>query len=144
MFLGCLPLYPVLALPARPLGWLDALAVVVTGGAIAIEALSDHQLHDWIENRKGPGEIMTEGLWGYSRHPNYFGEASFWWGLYLFGLAADPSYYWTGVGALAITAMFVLVSIPMLDQRSLERRPGYEEHMEMVSGFIPMLPPRRP
>ena len=56
---------------------------------------------------------MDRGLWRFSRHPNYFGELSFWWGLWLFALAADPAWWWTIIGPLAMTAMFLGVSIPM-------------------------------
>ena len=62
-----------------------------------------------------------------------------WLGLYLFGLAADPGWWWTGVGFVAMLAMFVFASIPMLDDRSLERRPGYAGHMERVPALVPGL-----
>jgi steroid 5-alpha reductase family enzyme len=64
-------------------------------------------------------------VWRYSRHPNYLGEASFWWGLFFIGLGADEpgKWWWTGVGALAITAMLLFASIPMMEKRQLERRP---------------------
>ncbi|MFX4952353.1 DUF1295 domain-containing protein, partial [Acinetobacter baumannii] len=81
------------------------------------------------------------GLWGWSRHPNYFGELSFWWGLMLFGFAAAPSQWpWLVPGALAMTAMFVFASIPLMDQRSVERRPAYAEYMRRVSALVPLPP----
>ena len=55
------------------------------------------------------------------RHPNYLGEIGFWWGLWLFALAADPSWWWTVIGPLAMVALFARVSIPMMDQRLRER-----------------------
>ncbi len=117
-------------------------AVLVTTGAIVIEAVADEQLRVFVSGKPEPGSIMRSGLWAYSRHPNYFGEMSFWWGLWLFGMAADPSAWWTIIGPGSITAMFVFASIPMLDERSVERRPAYAEHMQRVSGLVP-LPPRR-
>ena len=138
VYLGCLPLWPALT-SARPLGPLDALAAVVTLGAVVVETVADEQLRRFRGDRR-EGEIMARGLWAYSRHPNYFGEVSFWWGLFLFGLAADPGALWSGVGALSITAMFVFVSIPMLDKRSAARRPSYAEHMRRVSAFVPWRP----
>lgn len=141
VFLGCLPILAVVRHPEAPLGWLDALAVLVTAGAIFIEMLSDIQLHAFIKIRK-PGEIMDHGLWGWSRHPNYFGEISFWVGLMIFGLAAAPSqWWWVCPGALAMIILFVFVSVPFLDKRSLERRPGYADYMRRVSPLIP-LPPK--
>jgi steroid 5-alpha reductase family enzyme len=142
VFLACLPIYAVMTHGHVPLGWLDALAVVVTLGAIAIETIADLQLHAFIKTRK-PGTFINSGLWGWSRHPNYFGEISFWWGLMLFGLAAAPGQWWWIVpGALTMTGMFLFASLPFMDNRSLERRPAYAEYMKKVSGLVP-LPPKR-
>jgi steroid 5-alpha reductase family enzyme len=141
VFLASLPIYAVMTRGQAPLGWLDALAAVVTLGAILIETIADLQLRAFIK-RKQPGTFITSGLWAWSRHPNYFGEIGFWWGLMLFGLAAAPDQWWWVVpGALTMTAMFAFASIPFMDQRSLERRPGYAEHMRRVSAIVP-LPPR--
>lgn len=90
--------------------------------------------------RKQPGQIMAVGLWRFSRHPNYLGEITFWWGLFIFGLAADSGYWWTVSGPLVITALFLFVSIPIMEKRHLERRPGYEEHKKKVSVLIPWFP----
>ncbi len=80
---------------------------------------------------------MDRGVWAYCRHPNYLGEILFWWGVFLFGLAADGDSWWRGVGALWMTVMFVTISIPMIDKRSLARRPRYAEHMKRVPALIP-------
>ncbi len=142
VFLGCLPLYAVMSFGTAPFGWLDVLAFVVTFGAIAVETLADLQLHAFIV-RRTPGSFIQSGLWAWSRHPNYFGEAAFWWGLMLFGLAAAPAQWlWILPGALAISAMFVFASIPLMEQRSLERRPAYAAYRARVSALVP-LPPRR-
>lgn len=141
VFLAALPIYAVMTRGQTPLGWLDALATVVTLGAILIETVADLQLHAFIK-REQPGSFIASGLWAWSRHPNYFGEISFWWGLMLFGLAAAPDQWWWIVpGTLTMIAMFAFASIPFMDQRSLERRPGYAEHMRRVSAIVP-LPPR--
>lgn len=124
VFLGLLPLFPALARPAAPLGWLDAAAFLVTAGAILLEALADLQLRRFLAARRDPAERLGTGLWAVSRHPNYLGEVLFWWGLWLFGLAADPGWWWTVIGPLAITALFALVSIPWMDRRLAARHPG--------------------
>ena len=136
VILGSLPLIPALAHGELRFGMIDAIALVVTGGAILIETVADEQLRAFAR-RKQPGGIIQDGLWARSRHPNYFGEVSFWWGLYLFGLAADSSYWWTVIGPLSMTLLFHFASIPLLDQRSLERRPGYAEHMQRVGALVP-------
>ena len=119
---------------------LDVLALVITAGAILVELVADEQMRAFARSKER-GAIMDRGLWAWSRHPNYFGELGFWWGLWLFGIAAAPGWWWTIVGPLAMTAMFLFASIPMLDERSAERRPGYAEHMRRVSALLP-LPPR--
>jgi steroid 5-alpha reductase family enzyme len=136
VFLGCLSLYPVLAKPTRLIWWPDYIAVLVTAAAIFIEATSDEQMIAFAKTKQ-PGQIMNRGLWKYSRHPNYFGEVTFWWGLYLFALAANPSYWWTIAGPIAITMLFLFISIPMMDKRSMARRPEYAERMKKVSALVP-------
>ncbi len=136
VFLGCLPLIPALARGGNAFGALDAIALIVTGGAILIETVADEQMRRFART-KGSGDIMQDGLWSWSRHPNYFGELSFWWGLWLFGVAADGRSWWMIVGPLAMTLMFHFASIPMLDQRSLARRPGYEDHMRRLNAILP-------
>ena len=139
VFAGCIGAWAALSLSARALGPLDALAAIVTAGAIIIETVADQQLRAF-SKVKEPGQILDHGLWAFSRHPNYFGEVGFWWGLALFGIAAVPSAWWVFIGPVAITAMFLGVSIPWLDRRSAERRPAYAEHMKRVSGFVPWFP----
>lgn len=141
VYLGCLPLSVALT-SARPLGPLDAVAFVVTLGAIAIEAAADEQMRAFRRARRGPDAIMDRGLWAYSRHPNYFGEVGFWCGLFLFAIAADPGASWTAAGLVSITLMFAFASIPMMDRRSLARRPAYADHMKRVSALVPWFPKR--
>jgi steroid 5-alpha reductase family enzyme len=142
VFLGCLPIYAVMTRGDQPLGVLDGVALLVTVGAITIETIADLQLRAFIAKRRG-GEFIRSGLWAWSRHPNYFGELSFWWGLMLFGLAAAPeAWWWVMPGAVAMTGMFWFASIPLMDARSIARRPAYGEYMREVSALVPF-PPRR-
>lgn len=140
VYLGCFALFPALTSP-RPLGLLDAIAAAITLGAVVVELVADEQLRAFRGERRG-GEILARGLWAFSRHPNYFGEVSFWWGLVVFALAADPGAWWAGAGAAAITGLFVFVSIPLLDRRSVARRPEYADHMKRVSALVPWFPRR--
>ncbi len=139
VFLGCLPLY-VVASSDRPLGWVDVIASVVTGVAILIELVADNQLRRFVMFRVERGELLRSGLWRYSRHPNYFGEALFWWGLFLFTIPTLATTWWAGAGALSILLMFVFVSIPMIEKRSLSRRPEYAAHAAKTSLLIPWRP----
>ncbi len=142
VFLGLLPLYPALALAGRRLGLLDLAAAVVTSAAVMVEWLADRQLRAFTRTRRDPEAVLDSGLWRLSRHPNYFGEVLFWWGVFFFGLAAAPSWWWSGVGAVAISALFLGVSIPWMDRRMLSRHPAWAEKLRTTSALLP-LPPRR-
>ena len=136
---GCLPLHPALALGDAGFGLLDAAALAVGLAATSLELVADEQMRMFAA-RKQPGDVMQEGLWAWSRHPNYLGEILFWVSLWLFALAAAPSWWWTGVGALAILALFVFGSIPMLDARSRARRPFFEDYAARTPALIPRRP----
>jgi steroid 5-alpha reductase family enzyme len=140
VFLGCLPLFPALTESMRPLGALDLVAAGVTGFAIWLEATADQQLRRFTTASHPPEEFLRSGLWAWCRHPNYLGEILFWWGLFAFSLAAGVISWWTAVGAVAITVMFQLVSLPMIDRRMIERRPAYAEHMKRTSALLPRRP----
>ena len=89
-----------------------------------------------------PGNVMDRGLWSWSRHPNYFGEFGFWFALALFGVAASPAdAWWLMLGALMMLGMFLGASIPMMETRSLQRRPAYRDVIDRVPRFVPR-PPR--
>jgi len=142
VFAGLLAVWPAVAVPGAPLGPLDAAAAVVTAGAVAIEAVADRQLRRFARDPANRGRVADRGLWRYSRHPNYLGEIAFWWGLWLFGLAAAPAWWWTVAGPVTMVLLFTFVSVPMMDRRSLERRPAYADHMRRVPALLPLPHPR--
>ena len=137
VFAGLLPVWPATTVLDRPFGLLDVAAIVVTAGAILTEAVADLQLRRFARDPANRGRIIGTGLWRYSRHPNYLGEISFWWGLWLFGLAAAPSWWWSVAGPLVMVVLFAFVSVPMMDRRSVERRPAYAQHMGAVPALLP-------
>ena len=143
VFAGLLAVWPAMTVTGRPWGLLDVAAVAVTGGAVLIEATADRQLHRFAGDPANRGEIIDRGLWRYSRHPNYLGEIMFWWGMWLFGVAAAPDWWWTVLGPITMVLLFTFVSVPMMDRRSLVRRPAYAEHMNRVPALLPH-PRRRP
>ena len=140
VFLGCLALFPALVSGQRGITALDAVASIITASAITLEARADTELRAFRLTNPAPGSILKTGVWAYCRHPNYLGEIGFWWGIFLFGLSAAPSDWHIVAGPLWITSLFVFVSIPLMDKRSLSRRPAYAEHIARV----PALVPRRP
>jgi steroid 5-alpha reductase family enzyme len=89
------------------------------------------------------GDIIHHGLWAWSRHPNYFGELLLWFALAVFGHAAYPhGWWWQYIGFVAMFLMLVFVSIPLMETRSLERRPNYQQIIDSTSMLVP-LPPRK-
>ena len=140
VFLAMVLVYVVVTRPGSGLVWLAWIAFVVGLAAVALELVADVQMHRFVAERRS-GAAMDRGLWSWSRHPNYFGEFSFWAALALFGIAAAPAdWWWLILGALAILAMFLGASIPMMEQRSLARRPAYQDVVDRVSRFVPRPP----
>lgn len=136
VFAACIPLMPALNTGGRPWNILDTVAAVITVLAIALETIADWQLHRFVRTNRVPGKTLDTGLWAWSRHPNYLGEILLWWGIALFGFAAGgPA--WIFTGAIAITILFVFISIPMIEKRSLQRRPHYTDYQRRVPRLIP-------
>jgi steroid 5-alpha reductase family enzyme len=137
-----LPVYALYCLGDRLFNWLDIVAALVTFSAVTLQLVADRQLHAFIARRQ-EGEQLHSGLWAWSRHPNYCGELGFWLGLYLFGVAAYPvGWWWMAIGIVLMTVMFLFASIPMMEKRSLERRPNYQQVIDTTSMLIPW-PPRK-
>lgn len=140
VFFGCLPLYPALALGTRPFGVLDGVATLFTAAMIWLEARADKELVIFRRSGDSAGRTLTSGLRRYSRHPNYLGEMGFWWGIFLFGVAAQPSWWWTVVGAASITLLFRFASLPMIEERMSSRRPDYAAYAARTSLVLPRRP----
>jgi steroid 5-alpha reductase family enzyme len=123
-------------------GIIGVLGVLVWGVGIYFEAVGDAQLARFKRDPANTGKIMDQGLWRYTRHPNYFGDSCVWWGLGL--IAAESSLGIYGlIGPVVMTFLLVKVSgAAMLDRAMLKRKPGYENYVATTSGFIPR-PPRR-
>lgn len=138
VFGGTLSLWVAASPGGTPFNWIDGAAALVTGLAIGLEALADRQLRQYVLTAPDRRKTMDRGLWALSRHPNYLGEILFWWGLYLFALAAAPQFWWVGMGPLAITLMFLFISIPMIEKRMMKRRSDYAAYRERTSRLIPM------
>ncbi|OYN75806.1 hypothetical protein CG716_24480 [Mycolicibacterium sphagni] len=142
VFLGMLPVYVAVTRTGPGLVWLSWVAFAVGIAAVTLELVADTQMHRFVRDKQ-PGAVMDRGLWSWSRHPNYFGEISFWFALALFGVAAAPAdAWWLFVGVIAMVAMFLGASIPMMEKRSLARRPQYQDVIDRVSMLIPR-PPRK-
>ena len=143
VFLGMLPVYVVLTKSHSPNIIFDIAAFLIGIIAVTIELISDEQLKKFVKTNTVPRASLKTGLWKYSRHPNYFGEVLFWFSMFLFAMSAGgKEYIWTGVGVLAMFLLFWFISIPMMDERMIDRRDNYEEHIKKTSRFF-LWPPKR-
>jgi steroid 5-alpha reductase family enzyme len=106
------------------------------------EAIGDWQLAQFKANPVNKGRLMNQGVWRYTRHPNYFGDATQWWGFYLVALAADG--WWTIFAPIMMTGLLMRVSgVTLLEKTLKETKPGYKEYVETTSEFIPWFPRRK-
>lgn len=122
-------------------GFVDIIALMTWIVGFFFESVGDYQLKTFLKDPANKGKIMQEGLWKYTRHPNYFGEVLQWWGIFLFAVTL-PGGWMTAIGPLTITFFILFVSgVPMLE-RKYEGRPDWEAYKEKTSMFIPMAPRR--
>ena len=141
VFLGCLPMWYALS-SNESFNIFDMVAAIFTFSAIMIEWIADEQL---IKFRKTSSDksFMNTGLWAVSRHPNYFGEISFWGGMFLFAMSATGLIHsngmWTVVGFISMVILFKFISIPLMEKRNMERKPGYQEYIKKVPALFPRI-----
>lgn len=139
----------IVAMPLAPLLHGSHAANVLThvGFVLALcgalfETVADWQMARFKAARGAEGQVMDRGLWRYSRHPNYFGEAVFWWGIWL--ASASVGGAWTVFSPLLMNWLLLRVSgVPLLEKELPQRRPAYHEYLRTTSRFIPM-PPKKP
>jgi steroid 5-alpha reductase family enzyme len=138
VFLGCIALLPVFSGKGDPLNVWDIPAVILLFGSVLIAFIADEQLRNFRHNPENKGKAINSGLWNFSRHPNYLGEITTWWGLALFGIAAGRPYWWLLIGPVAITLMFLFASIPLIEKRHLERRSDYTGYIAKTPMLLPL------
>ncbi len=127
--------------PGGPLGPLDAAGVLVWAIGLVFEAVGDAQLLRFVRDPSRRGLVLDTGLWRYTRHPNYFGEALLWWGPFLVALSM-PDGAWALVSPLTIDALLLFVSgIPMLEAR-MASSPAFRAYQVRTSAFVPWFPRR--
>jgi steroid 5-alpha reductase family enzyme len=127
--------------PAR-LIWLDYLGIIVWGFGFVFEAGGDWQLGRFRANPDNKGQLLNTGLWRYTRHPNYFGDAAQWWGFYMIAAAAGG--YWTIFSPTLMTLLLRNVSgVAMLEKTLAQTKPGYQEYIESTNAFLPWFPNKK-
>ncbi len=113
------------------------VCVMASVCAAVWQGVADHQMHAF--SKRHHGELLQEGLWTYSRHPNYLGEIVMWWGIGLSVLSSSSGEPWLLFGALINTLLFLFVSIPMADEHQ-SRKAGYEDYKAKTRMLLPIKP----
>jgi len=131
---------PLLAAQISPtptrLIWLDYFGIIAWAIGFFFEAVGDWQLSRFRANPSNKGKLLNTGVWRYTRHPNYFGDAAQWWGYYLIASAAGG--YWTIFSPLLMTLLLRNVSgVAMLERTLKDSKPGYKEYVETTNAFVP-------
>lgn len=122
-----------------PLGWLDWVGVTLWFVGMYFEVVGDQQLKNFRDDPDNRGKVLNTGLWRLTRHPNYFGEFTLWWGYYCLALSAGG--WWTIVSPLLMTILLLRVSgVALLESTIKQRRPGYAEYVDSTNAFFPGLP----
>jgi steroid 5-alpha reductase family enzyme len=122
-----------------PWGVLDAVGVALFAAGLAVETIADAQLARFKADPGHRGQVLAQGLWRYSRHPNYFGEFCVWWGAWL--IAAGAGAWWTVVSPLLMTVLLLKVSgVRLLEKDIGERRPAYRAYIRRTPAFFPWRP----
>ncbi len=144
LWIVSLPLQAGAALgAARPLGPIDLAGAVLFAVGLVFEAVGDAQLSRFLSDPASRGRVMETGLWRYTRHPNYFGDALVWWGLGIIGAAAGA--WWCLIGPALMTFLLVRVSgVSLLEKDIAGRRPEYVAYIRRTSPFLPLPPTRDP
>lgn len=112
---------------------LSLVGVAIMVFAFSLEYISDKAIHTFLKEHKGEKKTCNISVWKYSRHPNYLGEMSFWFGLYVYFLFSNLNIWYYGLGFLTIVLLFLTVSIPMMEKHNMERRVDYEEYKKVTS-----------
>jgi steroid 5-alpha reductase family enzyme len=142
MWFVSMPVQVAMVLPLTfwPLVW---VGVVVWAIGLTFESVGDAQLAGFKKDPKNQGQVMNRGLWRYTRHPNYFGDACVWWGLFL--LVAG---HWYGLLTVLSPVLMTWLLVAktgkaLTEKRMAKSKPGYADYVARTSGFFP-LPPKKP
>jgi steroid 5-alpha reductase family enzyme len=136
LMLNVTPVLLIMSGIRENLVWSDYLGLAIWVGGFLFETIGDYQLDTFLKDPANRGTIIDRGLWQYTRHPNYFGEATMWWGIFV--IALNQSWGWIGaIGPLVITGMLLFVSGIPMTEKMMEKTPGWEEYKRRTSVFVP-------
>ncbi|MEP3209968.1 MAG: DUF1295 domain-containing protein [Maribacter sp.] len=136
VFSAMWPLFDVFSSPMQ-YAWLFFIGMAVCLSGVALEFIADNQLAQFRKRpNPKPEELLETGIWAKSRNPNYLGEMLFWFGIFLIGYSFGTSSI-TIVGAIVMVCLFVVISIPLKEDRMIERKPTYGAYKKRVPKLIP-------
>jgi steroid 5-alpha reductase family enzyme len=142
LFIVCLPVQLGQLDGAPPVGVLGMLGAALAAIGIVFETVGDWQLVAFRREQANVGKVLRSGLWRYTRHPNYFGDACVWWGLYLIA-AESVTGLWALPGPILLTFTLIKWSgVPTVEGRMKRKKPDYEDYVRRTSGFVPWFPKR--
>ncbi len=140
MLLISSPILILFSQPESSLSLFDIPAIILFLIGLIWESTADLQMHVFQKKPEAKGKIMTQGLWKYSRHPNYFGETTLWWGIFFLAL---PVSLYAIFSPIFITVLLLKVSgIPLLESK-MQENPDYRKYMETTNSFFPWFPRQR-
>ena len=139
LLLNIAPILFINTYESGDLGCLDLLGVFLWVIGFGFESVADRQLDRFVKNPDNRGKIMDRGLWHYTRHPNYFGEVTMWWGIYIMALSV-PWGWASIIGPLTISYIILFVSGVPMTERFMENNPAFAEYKRRTSAFIPWFP----
>ncbi len=138
VFLGMIPAFYLIQSGAK-VNLLIVLGFLICAGAAFLQFFSDRQMYEFRSSEENRGRCIDSGLWKYSRHPNYLGEVSFWWGIWVMQMGAAPKNWITIAGPVLITLLFIFISIPMMEKHVMSKRPDYLEYEKQVPMLVPSI-----
>jgi steroid 5-alpha reductase family enzyme len=138
MCIVSLPVQQVVTSMDSLIGPWDILATMVVLTGIIFESVADWQLKAFKSKPENKGQVITIGLWKYSRHPNYFGDFVVWWGFFCFAVSIGA--YWTAIGPAVMSVLLMHVSGVTLLEQTMKSRPGYAEYIARTNAFFPWKP----
>lgn len=136
VFFGMVPAYYMIN-TTQKLNVAGVIGFVICLSAAVLQLISDRQMALFRKEAANNDKCIDTGLWKYSRHPNYLGEVSLWWGIWLMQMGVAPEYWLTVVGPIAMTVLFVFISIPMMEKHVIAKRPSYAQYIKTVPMLIP-------
>ena len=142
MLVVSLPVQIAQAVPGPPVGAIDAAGLALVAVGLFFETVGDAQLARFRADPANRGQVMDRGLWRYTRHPNYFGDAVVWWGLGLLACAVPWGFVGLGSSALMTFLLLRVSGVALLERGLRGSKPGWDDYVARTSAFVPRRPAR--